>query len=156
LEALTGSWFYLNRKLLKARGIAPEKVENALADWLKQQPGIRTAYTRTQLLKGLPAEDALGQLVLRSFHPQRSGDVGLILQPYYALSLPIPTGTNHGSPNPYDTHVPLLVFGPGIRAGIHAEPVSPQATAVVVAQALGIAPPARAKVPVPEKLFNTR
>jgi predicted AlkP superfamily pyrophosphatase or phosphodiesterase len=156
LEALTESWFALNHRLMKERGIAPEEVENVLAVCLQKQHGIRTAYTRTQLLKGLPADDLLGQQVLRSFHPQRSGDVVLILQPYYLLSLPTATGTNHGSPNPYDTHVPLLVYGPGIRAGLHTEPVTPQATVVVLAHALGIAPPAQAKVALPEKLFITK
>lgn len=63
------------------------------------------------------------------------------------------TGTNHGTPHDYDTHVPLLVYGPGIRSGVRHDAVTPQAAAVILAHALGIKPPAKADVDVPADLF---
>ncbi len=146
---------YLNRRLLSARGLQSVEVEDALAGWLKKQPDVLTAYTRTQLLKGLPEDDDIGGRVRRSFHPERSGDVAVVLKPYHLLALPLLTGTNHGSPHPYDTHVPLLVYGPGINRGTQEGSITPQATAAILARALGIRPPSRAEAPVPEGLFTS-
>jgi hypothetical protein len=152
LEAQDGPWLYLNGDLIRRRGLKQPAVEQALARWAASQRGVQTVYTRTQLLAGLPAGDGLGQKVRRSFHPQRSGDVVLIEKPYYLITKYL-TGTTHGTPHPYDTHVPLLVYGPGIRKGTRKDAVTPQAAAVILARALGIAPPAQARAEVPAGLF---
>ena len=154
IEAQADAWLYLNQKLLRQRGLASADVEAALAGWLKKQPGIETAYTRTQLLHGVPPDDAVGQAVRRSFYPERCGDVAVVLKPYYLFSS-LFMATTHGTPHDYDTHVPLLVFGPGVRAGIRQDRVTPQATAAILAHGLGIAPPARAEAPVPADLFTS-
>jgi hypothetical protein len=154
LEATSYPWIYLNRKLLRERQLEASRVEEALAGWLRKQPGIEAAYTRTQLMRGLPGDDPIGQAVWRSFHPDRCGDVAVVLKPYYLPSAPLATGTTHGTPHSYDTHVPLLVYGRGVQPGVHRKPVTPQASAAILAQALGIPPPAAAEAPVPEGLFG--
>ena len=66
-----------------------------------------------------------------------------VVKPYYIVwSL---TGTTHGSPHPYDTHVPLMMYGAGVRPGIHKELVRPQAAPVLLARALGIKAPEKAE-----------
>jgi predicted AlkP superfamily pyrophosphatase or phosphodiesterase len=144
---------YLNQRALQKLGLQQSDVETALAGWLKKQPGIQAAYTRTQLLKGVPADDAVGQAVRRSFHPDRSGDVTIVVKPYYQLT-PLLTGTGHGTPHPYDTHVPLIVFGPDVQPGIRKDKVVPQAAAAILARALGIKPPAMTEFAVPEGVFK--
>ena len=154
VEAATGPWVYLNPAAVRARRAKPADVEAALADWLRRQDGVQAAYTRTQLTAGVPAGDPVGRAVARSFHPKRCGDVAWVLKPYYLYSPPVGTGTSHGTPHPYDTHVPLLVYGPGVRTGERSDRVSPQAAAVVLAAAAGLPPPAGAEVPVPPGLFD--
>ncbi len=86
--------------------------------------------------------------------------MAIVLKPYYLISGPITDSRNdayrttHGTPHPYDTHVPLVVFGTGIRPGIHEERVTPLATAAIAAKALGMPPPEGAEYPVPEGLFK--
>jgi hypothetical protein len=145
-------WIYLNQDVLRRRGLQTSRVEEALAGWLKEQPGIQAAVTRSRLLSGVPSDDAIGQAVRRSFRPERSGDLFVVQKPYYLLTATL-TGTTHGTPHPYDTHVPLLVYGPGIRPGVRHDPVTPQAAAVILARALEVPPPADAEAPVPEGLF---
>jgi hypothetical protein len=145
-------WVYLNRKLLEQRGLKSSQVEEALAGWLKKQPGIQAVYTRGQLQHGVSAGDGLGQAVLRSYYPERSGDLVIVLKPYWLFSSLLMT-TTHGTPHAYDTHVPLLVYGPGVKAGTRADAVTPQAVAAILARGLGIEPPAKAEVPVPADLF---
>jgi hypothetical protein len=152
LETVPPPWVYLNHKLLAQRGLKSSKVEEALAGWLKQQPGIQAVYTRTQLLNGVPADDAVGQTVVRSFYPERSGDLMIVLKPYWLFSSLLMT-TTHGTPHDYDTHVPLLVYGPGVKPGVRTDAVTPLATAAILAHGLGIEPPAKAEAPVPPDLF---
>ncbi len=143
---------YLNLGLIKEFGLEQPKVEESLASYLKSQEGILTAYTRTQLSGTLPEGDALGRQLRNSFHPERSGDVTIVLKPYY-LSLTYPTGTTHGTPHSYDTHVPLYVLGPGVHRGVRTDPVTPQAIAPIFARSLDVSPPATADATVPQGLL---
>jgi predicted AlkP superfamily pyrophosphatase or phosphodiesterase len=153
IDSLTYPWVYLNLRTLQRLNLKQEDVEAKLAEWLKKQTGIQTAYPRSELLKGVPQDDAIGQAVYRSFHPDRSGDVTIVVKPYYQVT-PFLTGTGHGTPHSYDTHVPLLVFGPDIRPGARKDKVVPQTVAAVLAQAIGIKPPAAAEYAVPAGLFK--
>jgi predicted AlkP superfamily pyrophosphatase or phosphodiesterase len=154
VEAQEDLWIYLNQKVLQAHELKPARVEEALARWLARQPGVQRAYTRTQLSGDPLEDDQLGELVRRSFHPERSGDVAVVLKPYHILGKPLDTGTTHGSPHPYDRHVPLLVYGPGVRPGVRSEAIDPQAVASILAWSLGIEPPPCAEAPVPDSLRN--
>ena len=147
--------FYLNPQWLKASGLDPATVERALADWLKNYPGILTAYTRTALENGtIAAADEIGQKVTRSFHPQRSGDVIFVLQPYWWVTTErYKTGTGHGTPHVYDTNVPLVVYGPGVVPGPRIEDVTPLAAVPILAKALHVPPPTTVQAVVPPKLF---
>jgi predicted AlkP superfamily pyrophosphatase or phosphodiesterase len=153
VENLTHPWLYLNLRTLQRLNLRQSDVEDKLAAFLKKRTGILTAYTRTELLKGMPADDAIGQAVRRSFHPDRSGDLTIVVKPYYQVT-PFLTGTGHGTPHSYDTHVPLLVFGPDIRNVVRKDKVVPQTAAAILAQALGIKPPASAESTVPVELFK--
>ena len=149
--AEVGPWVYFNRAVLKDQGVEPADAEVALVRWLRQQAGVQAAYGRSQLAD-LPKDDAVGAAVRRSFHPDRCGDVAVVLKPYYLMSNKF-TGTTHGAPHAYDTHVPLVVFGSGVRAGARKDRVTPQAAAVIIAHALGIKPPKDAEAELPAELF---
>jgi hypothetical protein len=152
-NAVTPPWFYLNRANLNDRDLDGDTVAEAVATWLKEQPGIMTAYTRAELAN-VADDDAVGQMVKRSTHADRCGDVTLVLKPYWLLSEPLATGTSHGTPHAYDTHVPLLVYGPGVEPGLRQDRVTPLALASILARGLDVAPPAKAEYGVPEGLFR--
>jgi hypothetical protein len=92
----------------------------------------------------------LFQQVQRTFHPQRSGDVLFVLAPY---TVPTAKGTTHGSPWHYDTHVPLLLVGCGIKPGQFTRDVSPACVASTVAELAGVDhPSANSEPPLREAL----
>jgi predicted AlkP superfamily pyrophosphatase or phosphodiesterase len=153
IEAAVFPWVYLNRSLIKERKLDPAKVEQALAQWLARQRGIQAAYTRTRLLKGPFKKDPIGEKVRHSFFPDRSGDVAVVAKPFYLVSSYL-AGTTHGSPHAYDTHVPLLIYGSGVPARIRQDAVTPQATVVILARALGIRPPRGAEAALPAGIFQ--
>jgi hypothetical protein len=155
IEAAVFPWIYLNRALIKERKLEQGKVEEALAGWLARQEGIQAAYTRTRLLQGPFSKDAIGARVRRSFYPDRCGDVMVVVKPYY-LVFSLLAGTTHGSPHPYDTHVPLLIYGSGVRARVRKDAVAPQAAVTILARALGISAPAEAEAPLPDGVFQNR
>jgi hypothetical protein len=152
VEKVVDNWVYLNQGVLKERGLDSARVERALADWLMKQDGIEKAFSRTELQEHAKPGELLREQVRKSYCPSRSGDVAVILKPYHLLGTKYPTGTTHGSPHAYDTHVPLMFYGPGIRPGVHEERVTPQALAVVLAGALGVRAPDAAEAAVPTSL----
>src|SRR5207244_2451127 len=84
------SWIYLNRENLKELKLNQGEVESALAKWYNEQPGVAHAFTRTEMMNPRN-EEAKEQhpffaSVKKSFHPDCSGDVMVILKPYHMFS----------------------------------------------------------------------
>lgn len=152
IEAQSLPWLYLNQRFVKASGKTSAEVAKSLADYLVKQPGVARAVTRDQLGAGFGESDPIGRRMVRSYHPDRSGDVYLLLKPYHLFGQSLASGTSHGAPYDYDTHVPLLVYGPGIPGGKRTEAVTPQATAAIFARFLGVPAPKDADFPVPATL----
>lgn len=152
-EGVSNGWFFLNRSTLRERNVREDVVEKSLCDWLRKQAGVSQAYSRHQLQSGLANNDEQGQRVLRSFFPDRCCNVLVIVKPNWLLG-DSTTGTTHGSPHRYDSHVPLLVFGPTVTARRTDELVSPTSIAAIFAHAMSIPVPRDADTPVPKGLFS--
>jgi predicted AlkP superfamily pyrophosphatase or phosphodiesterase len=149
----------------KLKDITHDDVEKALAEWLVKQPGIQAAYPRTMLLSKQELKDPLAEMVRLSVIPDSCGEAVAVLKPYYLVGNPIAKrkkdshknyATTHGSAHSYDTHVPLLIMGQGVRPGVHEDRVAPQAMAFILARMLQIEPPsaAVAKYRPPESLWK--
>jgi predicted AlkP superfamily pyrophosphatase or phosphodiesterase len=151
---LKNEWVYLNQKCLREAGLDAKVVQQALADWFRDQPAVASAWTATQLATATPPRSEIGKREWHSYFADRSGDVLVVLKPYYLWGNGLNRGTTHGTPYAYDTHVPLLVYGPGVRPGVRAENVTPLSVAAILAHSLGIAPPEKCDTPVPEGLFE--
>jgi predicted AlkP superfamily pyrophosphatase or phosphodiesterase len=155
IENVTFPWIYLNSRVIEAKSLKVDEVASKLTEFLRKQEGIERAYTRADLEAADSASDPFQVKMKRSYYAPRCGDVGLVGKPYCLFDDKTPaTGTNHGSPHAYDTHVPLMFFGTGITPGTREDQVTPQAITPVFAQALGINPPKTAAYPVPKGLFK--
>jgi arylsulfatase A-like enzyme len=125
--------FYVNRRAVARRGLDVESVKKAIRDWVRRRPGVLTAYTNTEIADGLPPGEPDALEVARSFRPDRSGDVFVLLKPGWMWSYGREAGTTHGQPVDEDQRVPILAFGTGVAPGIHDEPVE----TVSIAKTLG-------------------
>lgn len=157
VEAVSPPYFYLNHKLADERKVKVEAVADELADWLTKQDGVKHASSARHINEPIFKSDPVRAAVRLAYHPERSGDVYVVLKPYHLITphtstSKIFTGTTHGSPNSYDTHVPLLVYGPGVKGGQRAEGVTPLHAAPIAAKFLGVPPPAKAMYPLPKTL----
>jgi predicted AlkP superfamily pyrophosphatase or phosphodiesterase len=145
-------WVYLNHGLIASKGLKSEDVVDTLANYFRTQDGIQAVYTRRQLDAPPSAgEEPPLRMMRKSYVPARCGDLAIITKPYYLLTT-FTTGTSHGTPHDYDTHVPLVVMGPGIPAGQCDDLVTPQAVVPVFARAAGINPPATTEAILPDRL----
>ena len=135
-----GPYLYLNQETIAAKGISPGHVERLAAAAAAGFPGVHTAFTRGQILEGrLPPWEWVSRVV-NGFHPRRSGDVLIIQDPGWAWTTST-TSTNHNAPWAYDTHVPLLLWGPGIQGGCFHRRVTTMDIAPTLSQVLGIGYP---------------
>jgi arylsulfatase A-like enzyme len=105
----SASALVLDRKQLAARGLALDTVADSAREALLAQPQIAAAYTREELASGSRAGAPLFEAMRKAWHPEVSGDVQFALRPHWMFGN---AGATHGSPYEYDTHVPLLAWGP--------------------------------------------
>lgn len=153
IKAFGNGWFYLDQEKLKVADVTLKQASQVLCEWLRKQHGLSTAYTREQLEGTISPEDVIGQRVRLSYFPERCGDVVLVMRPHWLLG-DNTTGTTHGSPFGYDSHVPLLIYGTSVKPAIRMDRVPPAAIAPIFSQALGVAPPAKSVTPLPAGVFS--
>lgn len=142
-------YIYLNLQAIEEAGLDVVEVERYVADELLKFPGLTYALTRSDLLAGRIAGAPLQQMIRRSFHPTRSGNIHVIQQQYWmfhsteeAEKLGVEgMAAIHGSPWRYDTYVPILFAGPGIPNLKVGRRVAPYDIAPTLANYLGIKPP---------------
>jgi predicted AlkP superfamily pyrophosphatase or phosphodiesterase len=135
---------YLNLEALRTKGVEPARAEQIAAEALRHQPGIYAAYTRGQILDGRMPDTDIGHRVVLGFHPKVSGDVVIVLDPYTVSNYsggPVSKGTTHGTPYAYDTSVPILLAGAGIKPGRYTQRVSTLDIAPTLSTLLGVLQP---------------
>lgn len=110
-------YVYLNRELIREKGLNQAEVERAVAEEFMKINGIALAVSSIDLRSGQLPESPVVNQVLRNFHPKRSGDVYIVQEPYWFLYTDesLPLCTMHGSPWSYDTYVPIIFAGAGIN-----------------------------------------
>jgi arylsulfatase A-like enzyme len=109
-----GSALYLDLSRVRQAKLDDEEVQAVAARALQAVPHVSRVLTRSQLLRGHVPDDPWCRRILRGYHPRRGGDLEVLLEPYWMRAS---TGTTHGTPYAYDTHVPLVIMGPGTRPG---------------------------------------
>ncbi len=131
---------YLNQSLIQEKKLDRAEVNRVAAEALRSRPYVFRVYTREQLANGVTA-DRIGQAMTNDYFPRRSGDLFVLLDPYWMFSS---SGTTHGTPFNYDTHVPVIFMGPGIRPGLYNGNISVTDIAPTLSTLLGIEMPSGA------------
>jgi predicted AlkP superfamily pyrophosphatase or phosphodiesterase len=120
IENISNQQIFLNQEAFgkdpRASGLDVYIVTELIGKYLMALDGIATYYTEATLRQGNYGEDGIKGKVIRGFHAKRSGDIVYILEPGWTESEST-RGTTHGSPYAYDTHIPVLFYGNGIKKG---------------------------------------
>ena len=137
----SGSALLLDKQLLASKGQNADAVADAARTLLLAEPGFAAAYTRAELLSSSRASEPLFNPMRKSWHADVSGDVQYALKPNWMYAGR--AVATHGSPYAYDTHVPILVYGPAwIGQGRVDQRVEVVDIAPTLAALLGIDAPA--------------
>jgi len=143
-RALLGAGVYVSRvvtndiylrpgvyqRLTKQRG-ALEAIRRTIA----RQPGIARVFSADELRDATSSTDRLRRAAALSYVPGRSGDLIVLARPGWISAA---AGTTHGSANPDDQRVPLVLFGAGVKSGEYGGAVTPADIAPTLARLAGI------------------
>jgi len=100
--------FFLNRNLIEDAKLSLKDFQEKVANFLLQFNGVFNAVT-AHSLQYQNFTDGILSCMQNSFHPKRSGDVLIALEPGW-----IEDGSymyDHNTCYSYDTHVPLMWYG---------------------------------------------
>jgi hypothetical protein len=102
---------------------------------VSQVPGVARVFTRAELETGAKSPDPLLRATALSYSPGVSGDLMVAPKAGWMFAT---DATTHGSATPDDQHVPLLLFGRGIKPGTYRRASSPADIAPTFGSVLGI------------------
>lgn len=120
VETLSGGQIFFDQEVFhndpKASGVELMIATQLTMNFLLKQDGIANAWSEGILRQSQFDEGGIKGMVVRGYHPKRCGDVVFVQEPGWYGGSNI-GGTTHGSPYAYDTHVPILFYGKGVKKG---------------------------------------
>ncbi|MFD0964734.1 alkaline phosphatase PafA [Pseudofulvibacter geojedonensis] len=114
IKNVSNNQVFLNKEKIRMIDEDLDDVQEFIAQTIIDFKHIDKVFTADALMN-TSFTTGIGKLIQNGFHPKHSGDVVFVLEPS-VISYP-ETGSTHGSGNSYDTHVPLLFYGNGIKKG---------------------------------------
>jgi predicted AlkP superfamily pyrophosphatase or phosphodiesterase len=145
-----------NYRIVNYLHLNEEELKNDCIKYLQQQPEIQYAVDMTKVASSSIPEP-LRDRIINGYNAKNSGAIQIILDPAWFTGHGSgdggPTGTTHGTWNPYDNHIPLVFMGWGIQHGtavreVHMTDIAPTISALLHIQA----PNGCIGVPIPEVL----
>jgi hypothetical protein len=130
---------YLNQELIAQLKLDRSEVEREAARAIQAIPHVSRVYTRQQMINGEGIRDPVSQKVANGFHLRRGPDLEFIPDAYWFVATG--SGTGHASPYAYDSHLPVIFLGAGIRPGQYHGSVAVNDIAPTLANLLEIETP---------------
>lgn len=115
IENVSNYQIFLDKEKIESLGLNRNKVADKLVDEIINLEGIYKAVT-AKTLQTTRFSDGILNSLQNGYNQKFSGDVMMI--PYPATLTGGRTGTSHGSGYSYDTHIPIIFYGNGIKKGV--------------------------------------
>ena len=141
IKNISNNQLFFNHQLLDEMNINIDDFQKKLATYIMEQDNIYRVYTREQILNGAYTK-GMDALIKNGFNHKRSGDLIYVLDPAFISYSR--TGSTHGSSYMYDTHVPILFYGKGVKSGSSSRRSEIVDIAPTIAVMLGISFPSGA------------
>lgn len=110
---------FFNDRVVDSVGCDRVGLYRAIARELKKQlPGVAYAVPAVDA-ETAAVPEPIKRRIINGYRQGRSGEIFVVPDPgwYTKWNDKLPQGTTHGVWSPYDTHIPLVFMGRGIRAG---------------------------------------
>jgi predicted AlkP superfamily pyrophosphatase or phosphodiesterase len=141
IRDISNNQIFLDREMIANLDLELKEVEETIVNHIITYKDYTQAFggttmRTTDFTQGIP------ELLQNGYNHKRSGDVLLVPSP--ATIIYSRTGSTHGSGLMYDTHVPLLFFGKGIKSGSTTKRTVIPDVAPTISALLGISFPSGA------------
>lgn len=103
-------------KKIAANKLDYEAIKKATVSFLLKQPGVQFAVD-IEHIGDAPIPEPIKSKIINGYNSKRCGPIMIIPNPGWFGGSEGGTGTTHGNWNPYDTHIPLVFMGWGIKQG---------------------------------------
>jgi hypothetical protein len=115
VEVIINNQVYLaNDFIQQSKKLNRDAIKRVAMQFLLQQQGVDKVVDLENIpAAGLP--QPLEMSIVNGYNQKMSGDIQFTFRPQWFEGFS--RGTTHGSWNPYDSHIPLLWFGWGIKPG---------------------------------------
>ena len=133
----------LNNAAIKQEKLDEEAIKTECIAYLQKLPYVAFAIDMSKAqTSNIPEQ--LRTRIINGYNVKNSGVIQIILEPaWFSGHVPAdgsPTGTTHGTWNPYDNHIPLVFMGWGIQHGhlnreTHMTDIAPTVAALLRVQA---------------------
>ena len=105
---------HFDREKIKAKGLDLSSVKQSFKEYLYTKEYVKRVYTEEEILAAT-GNDVLLDFVSKGYDPTQNGELYFVYKPGYLEYST--TGTTHGSPYTYDTHVPIIFYGWHVKKG---------------------------------------
>ncbi len=150
LESYNNQNLYFDLKKIDSLGLSRVGVYRKFQEKLEEWKFVKRAYVESELLGS--SVDFLHNEVANGYDVKQNGQIVLLFEPGYMEYWS--TGTSHGTPYGYDTHVPGLFYGWNIPSGINYDKHYITEIAPTVSQLLHITLPNSSKNEVITELLH--
>jgi len=115
LADLSNDQIFLNEERIVSLKLDKNKIEESLCVFLLSIEGVAEAYPSQVIKNAAFSTVDFRSLIQNGFNHKMSGNVCFIYQSAWMDHAE--KGTTHGSAYNYDTHVPMIFYGSGIKSG---------------------------------------
>lgn len=116
VRSLMNYQVHLNYKEIESHNLEEDKIKKFILNSLRKEDGVAYAVDM-ESTENLVMPKPLREKVINGYNHRRSGAIQIITDPQWYDGTPRSTGTTHGTWTPYDSHIPLVFMGWGIKHG---------------------------------------
>jgi hypothetical protein len=120
IERYASMQLYLHYDKIKSHNLDAKVIRHDLQEYLLGIKGMARVID-LQELSALSMPAAYREMFINGYNPKRSGDIQVVYEPGYMEGAI--QGTTHSAVYSYDTHIPLLWYGWGVKSGHDYTPV---------------------------------
>jgi predicted AlkP superfamily pyrophosphatase or phosphodiesterase len=146
IEGYDHPYLYLTNDILNNPDIDIAALETNIAEELLAFPGVAYAISSKALERGTVPDNLLVRAVQNNYNAARSGNIYVVFNPGWFINNldGLSVTTVHGSPWRYDTFVPIIFAGYGIKPRTVSRRVHTVDVALTLATVIGTSPPSGA------------
>jgi predicted AlkP superfamily pyrophosphatase or phosphodiesterase len=114
INAVSEHDVYINHPLIDSLKLDDAAIKKAITQYLLKKDIVLNVVDKPNATEAtIPVK--IREMVVNGYNPQRSGDLQILMKT--GVMDAGKTGMSHGVWNPYDSHIPLLFYGWGIKHG---------------------------------------